>query len=168
MPRLSPRSLTENSRCPGRFRREWGPEGAGGETRKEHRLGTSAPNGRDRWALERLATEYSAQEGIEVSDEPVRTTLKKTRLRPHLKQQWCLPRRENVGFCWHMEDVLSVYTRPFDPAHPVVCFGELPKMLYAHSRSPRPGGLTPLRRHWQLDLTVARAPGRSRNEATSR
>lgn len=37
-----------------------------------------APDGRDRWTLELLATRFSAQEGISVSDELVRTTLKKT------------------------------------------------------------------------------------------
>jgi transposase len=37
-----------------------------------------APEGRERWTLELLARRFSAQEGISVSDELVRTTLKKT------------------------------------------------------------------------------------------
>ena len=37
-----------------------------------------APDGRERWTLELLASRFSAQEGISVSDELVRTTLKKT------------------------------------------------------------------------------------------
>jgi transposase len=37
-----------------------------------------APDGRDRWTLELLATRFSAQEGLRVSDELVRKTLKKT------------------------------------------------------------------------------------------
>jgi hypothetical protein len=37
-----------------------------------------------------------------------------------------------------MEDVLSVYTRPFDTRFPVVCFDELPKTLHAHARDPQP------------------------------
>jgi DDE superfamily endonuclease len=37
-----------------------------------------------------------------------------------------------------MEDVLSVYTRPFDARFPVVCFDELPKTLHAHARDPLP------------------------------
>jgi transposase len=37
-----------------------------------------APDGRDRWTLDLLATRFSEQEGISVSDELVRTTLKKT------------------------------------------------------------------------------------------
>jgi transposase len=39
---------------------------------------SSAPDGRERWTLELLAARFSAQEGIAVSDELVRTTLKKT------------------------------------------------------------------------------------------
>lgn len=37
-----------------------------------------------------------------------------------------------------MEDVLSVYTRPSDPRHPMVCFDEMPQQLLAHSRDPLP------------------------------
>ena len=37
-----------------------------------------APDGRKRWTLELLTRRFSAQEGISVSDELVRTTLKKT------------------------------------------------------------------------------------------
>jgi hypothetical protein len=37
-----------------------------------------------------------------------------------------------------MEDVLSVYTRPYDPRRPQVCFDELPKQLLAHTREPLP------------------------------
>jgi transposase len=36
-----------------------------------------------------------------------------------------------------MEDVLDVYTRPYDPRFPQVCFDELSKTLHAHSRRPR-------------------------------
>jgi transposase len=37
-----------------------------------------APDGRDRWTLALLATQFSAAEGIPTSDELVRKTLKKT------------------------------------------------------------------------------------------
>jgi len=39
-----------------------------------------------------------------------------------------------------MEDVLSVYTRPYDAACPVVCFDELPVQLLAHTREPVAAG----------------------------
>jgi len=37
-----------------------------------------------------------------------------------------------------MEDVISVYTRPYDPLHPVVCFDESNKQLVAESIEPLP------------------------------
>ena len=37
-----------------------------------------------------------------------------------------------------MEDVLEVYTRPYDPARPVVCLDELSKQLVAETRVPLP------------------------------
>jgi transposase len=37
-----------------------------------------------------------------------------------------------------MEDILSVYTRPYDPRYPLICFDELPKPLRAHARAPQP------------------------------
>ena len=36
-----------------------------------------------------------------------------------------------------MEDILSVYTRPYDPRVPLVCFDEMPKPLRAHAREPQ-------------------------------
>ena len=37
-----------------------------------------------------------------------------------------------------MEDVLDVYTRPYDPRHPFVCFDESNKQLVAETREPLP------------------------------
>ena len=37
-----------------------------------------------------------------------------------------------------MEDVLDVYTRPYDPLHPSVCFDESNKQLVAETREPLP------------------------------
>jgi len=37
-----------------------------------------------------------------------------------------------------MEDVLDVYTRPHDPARPLVCLDETSKQLVAETRAPRP------------------------------
>lgn len=37
-----------------------------------------------------------------------------------------------------MEDVLSVYTRPYDPAYPVVCFDETSKQLVKETQVPLP------------------------------
>ena len=37
-----------------------------------------------------------------------------------------------------MEDVLAVYTRPYDPARPVVCLDELSQQGVAETRTPVP------------------------------
>ena len=38
---------------------------------------------------------------------------------------WCLPAQADGEFVYHMEDVLEVYQRPYDPLHPTVCMDEL-------------------------------------------
>ena len=37
-----------------------------------------------------------------------------------------------------MEDVLAVYQRPLDPAHPVICMDETSKQLVGETRLPLP------------------------------
>ncbi len=34
---------------------------------------------------------------------------------------WCLPPKQSAEFVFHMEDVLEVYRRRYDPKRPVVC-----------------------------------------------
>jgi hypothetical protein len=41
-----------------------------------------------------------------------------------LKEQWCIPEKENADFVGAMEDVLEVYHRPHDPRHPLIGFDE--------------------------------------------
>ncbi|CDH46685.1 transposase (fragment) [Candidatus Contendobacter odensis Run_B_J11] len=43
----------------------------------------------------------------------------KNELKPWLRQQWGIPPQANAEFVCAMEDVLEVYTRPYDPARPV-------------------------------------------------
>ena len=47
--------------------------------------------------------------------------VKKNELKPWLRKQWVIPPQANAEFVCAMEDVLEVYTRPYDPARPVVC-----------------------------------------------
>lgn len=35
-----------------------------------------------------------------------------------------------------MEDILSIYERPYDPEHPVICMDEASRQLLEHSRTP--------------------------------
>ena len=47
---------------------------------------------------------------------------------------WCIPPKQSAEFVYHMEDVLEVYKRPYNPRRPVVCF----KQLIGQTREPLP------------------------------
>ena len=49
-----------------------------------------------------------------------------------------IPPQASADFVCAMEDVLEVYTRPYDPTHPVVCLDEISKQLVAETRTPLP------------------------------
>lgn len=47
---------------------------------------------------------------------------------------WCIPPHQNAAFVAAMEDVLEVYSRPYDPNRPVICMDEQPIELHKDSR----------------------------------
>ena len=49
-----------------------------------------------------------------------------------------IPPQANAEFVCAMEDVLEVYTRPYDPQRPQVCVDETSKQLVAETRTPIP------------------------------
>jgi DDE superfamily endonuclease len=51
---------------------------------------------------------------------------------------WCIPPKQSGEFVYHMEDVLEVYHRPYDPKHPVICLDETFKQLIGETREPLP------------------------------
>ena len=51
---------------------------------------------------------------------------------------WCIPPKQSAEFVYHMEDVLEVYHRPYDPRRPVVCMDETFKQLIGQTREPLP------------------------------
>ncbi len=51
---------------------------------------------------------------------------------------WCIPPKASAEFVWHMEDVLNVYHRPYDPRRPVVNLDETSKQLVGEAREPLP------------------------------
>jgi hypothetical protein len=55
-----------------------------------------------------------------------------------LKEQWCIPPKQDAAFVCNMEDVLEVYKRPYDPKRPLICMDEIPKQLLADLREPQP------------------------------
>ncbi len=61
---------------------------------------------------------------------------KKNEVKPWLTQEWCIPPDHSGDFVAHMEDVLEVYTLPFDPQRPQVCMDELSKQMIEEIRTP--------------------------------
>lgn len=51
---------------------------------------------------------------------------------------WCIPPKQNADFVAHMEDVLEVYSRPYDKNRPVVCMDEKPFQLLDECLEPIP------------------------------
>jgi hypothetical protein len=51
---------------------------------------------------------------------------------------WCIPPKASAEFVCHMEDVLNLYHRPYDPSRPVVCLDETSKQLIGEVREPLP------------------------------
>jgi hypothetical protein len=62
----------------------------------------------------------------------------KSDLKPHLRQQWCIPPEANAEFVCAMEDVLDVYHRPYDEGRPLVCLDEASKQLVGEVVQPIP------------------------------
>lgn len=55
-----------------------------------------------------------------------------------MSEYWCIPPEKSAAFVASMEDVLSVYCRPYDVTHPVVCMDEKPYQLLSDSRETIP------------------------------
>jgi hypothetical protein len=55
-----------------------------------------------------------------------------------LQEQWCIPPEANADFVYHMEDVLGVYTRSYDPRFPQVCLDETSRQLLGEVQPPLP------------------------------
>jgi hypothetical protein len=49
---------------------------------------------------------------------------------------WVIPPKANADFVFHMEDVLEVYQRPYDPLRPLLCMDETTKQLLGEKRPP--------------------------------
>jgi hypothetical protein len=97
------------------------------------------PIGFRRWSLRLLANEMVKMEYVdEVSYETIRSVMEGNELKPWLKEEWCIPPDQNAEFVYHMEDVLDVYHRPFDPNRPLVCFDETPVQLISETRQSIP------------------------------
>ena len=76
----------------------------------------------------------------------------KSKIKPWLEGQWSIPPEQNAEFVWRMEDVLEVYTRPYEERFPQVCLDEKSKQLLADVREPLPTGeARPGRRDYEYE-----------------
>lgn len=53
-------------------------------------------------------------------------------------EYWVIPPESDAEFAAGMEDVLEIYSRPYDPACPVLCMDEQPVQLLKETRTPIP------------------------------
>ena len=70
-------------------------------------------------------------------------------------QYWVIPPNQNSEFVACMEDVLNVYSMPYDPDFPVLCMDEQPVQLLKETRHPIPATLNHPRR---VDYEYERSP----------
>jgi hypothetical protein len=54
-------------------------------------------------------------------------------------EYWVIPPEADGEFVAHMEEVLEVYEKPYNPAVPVICMDEQPVQLLKETREPIPG-----------------------------
>ena len=93
------------------------------------------PEGYCRWTLRLLSERMVEMNYIDsISHTTVGKILKSNDLKPHLVEEWCIPKEQSADFAACMEDVLEVYSRPYDERYPVVCMDEKPLQLLAHAR----------------------------------
>jgi transposase len=100
---------------------------------------SDAPEGQARWTLRLLADKMVELEYVDsISHETIRQVLKKNKLKPWQKKEWCIPPEANADFVCAMEDVLDVYKRPLDQRYPVVCMDESSKQQIKEARESIP------------------------------
>jgi transposase len=100
---------------------------------------SAPPAGSARWTLRLLASTLVELGYVEhISHETVRQVLLANELKPWIKKQWCIPTAPDAEFVYHMEDILEVYTRPYERARPQVCMDEINTQLLSDTREPLP------------------------------
>ena len=55
-----------------------------------------------------------------------------------MNEYWCISPKENADFIAHMEDILDVYEKPYNPEMPVVCMDEKPYQMLDDYLEPLP------------------------------
>ena len=89
-----------------------------------------APAGRSNWTL-RLLAEHCMEKNyiVSISHSAIGEMLNSNEVKPHLSKYWCIPKENDAHFVAHMENILSIYQRPYNPKIPVLCMDEKPVQL---------------------------------------
>lgn len=59
-------------------------------------------------------------------------------MKPHLREYWCIPPKQNAEFVAAMEAILDLYCLAYDPKKPIICMDEKPVQLIKEVRVPLP------------------------------
>jgi len=89
-----------------------------------------APQGRSNWTL-RLLAEHCMENKyiVSISHTAIGEMLNTNEVKPHLSKYWCIAKENDAHFVAHMEDVLGIYQKPYNPKIPVICMDEKPIQL---------------------------------------
>lgn len=89
-----------------------------------------APKGAAKWTL-RLLLEHCEDKKhiVIISYVTIGNMLNTNQVKPHLSKYWCIPKENVANFVLHMEDVLGIYKREYNPRIPVICMDEKPVQL---------------------------------------
>lgn len=55
--------------------------------------------------------------------------LNTNQVKSHLSKYWCIPKENDTDFVLHMEDILGIYKKKYNPNIPVICMEEKPVQL---------------------------------------
>jgi hypothetical protein len=89
-----------------------------------------APKGRANWTLNLLAEHCMEKKYIvSISHTAIGELLNTNEVKPHLSKYWCIPKENDAHFVAHMEDILGIYQKKYNPAIPVICMDEKPIQL---------------------------------------
>ncbi len=99
---------------------------------------STPPDGRSRWTLQMLADKLVAMEVVGSISPNTVGRVQKNELKPWLKSMWCIPPEQDSAFVAAMEQVLTVYQRPYDALFSVVNMDEQPIQFVSHSQIPLP------------------------------
>lgn len=98
---------------------------------------TQQPEGQERWTIRALTTRIIELEIVEeVGRETVRTILHKNKLKPWLQKEWCIGPVGDGDYVYHMEDVLDIHERPYDPKKPTIGIDEGSFQLVGDKQAP--------------------------------